>query len=461
MVLLIAVEENSLAWEEGITIALQCRDILREYQILDIEVEIREGRHELSAASAEFEAQIDPQMWHDAEGRATNEDALPLLSHLGYPIGYLEDRKGQGTVGLHLRLEGRQSETPIFYGLTCRHVVRHDRADKEAYTVSGKSRQGHIQANGTEYDNIRWKFEVSGGDLQKHVKSMQRPIDRWSDRYQFEESKQHLRPTDYGIRSLDKYKSLLAYHSGILDVLKELQERNSRSIGHLAYHPSYEISSDQPGYLTDWALIELDPEKFASNPENNVYVGDRAHDSRVTLRSINGFIKLRMEKQEAVERGPVEEELTIVAKRGATTGLTFGIKSEIEAVVRHPSRDGKSRYAWEMLIISMAEASKPFSSKGDSGSSIFDREGRVVGLVNASNTGLDGEWKPADLWKWRQQGLESLVPKRGKTGVEEAEKAPDDELRTRPRYADVTFASPIERVLEDIERFTGLKPQLV
>ncbi|KAI0441380.1 hypothetical protein F4803DRAFT_576529 [Xylaria telfairii] len=43
-ILLVAVEPASLQWEDGIKIALSCRDIIRKFEMFDIEVEIMEAR---------------------------------------------------------------------------------------------------------------------------------------------------------------------------------------------------------------------------------------------------------------------------------------------------------------------------------------------------------------------------------------------------------------------------------
>jgi len=82
-----------------------------------------------------------------------------------------------------------------------------------------------------------------------------------------------------------------------------------------------------------------------------------------------------------------------VAKRGNTSGLTYGTKSGIEAVVRHCFPDGNTACTWEMLIVERSETT-PFSDKGDSGSCVFDFYGHIVGLVVGSSDG-----KSEDTWR--------------------------------------------------------------
>ncbi|RWA04460.1 hypothetical protein EKO27_g10645 [Xylaria grammica] len=118
-ILLVAVDPASLEWEGAIRIALSCRDIIRKFGIFDLEVEIVEGGYTQHAASAQLEE------YFDHNHKPTSEMILPLLSHTGYPITYLEDRTRQGTVGLHVKLGADESTV---YGLTCRHVVCSNRA---------------------------------------------------------------------------------------------------------------------------------------------------------------------------------------------------------------------------------------------------------------------------------------------------------------------------------------------
>jgi hypothetical protein len=93
----------------------------------------------------------------------------------------------------------------------------------------------------------------------------------------------------------------------------------------------------------------------------------------------NGFLALHLQDDDEIEH----DSAFTVGKWGMKTGLMFGTKSNIEAVIRYPSKR-RDAYAWEMLIILHSEQ---FSPVGDSGSSVFDLEGRVVGLVTGSNSG--------------------------------------------------------------------------
>lgn len=48
------------------------------------------------------------------------------------------------------------------------------------------------------------------------------------------------------------------YHSDMLELIKTIDEPDNRQIGYLAYHSTLSISDQEPGWLKDCALIQLD-----------------------------------------------------------------------------------------------------------------------------------------------------------------------------------------------------------
>ncbi|KAI0973709.1 hypothetical protein F4678DRAFT_459198 [Xylaria arbuscula] len=445
-VLSIAVEEDSLQWEEGITIASACRRVLQRFLIPNVEVEIREGRFEHHAACEQLESQIDPDRWLDDD---TNGRALPLLSTSGYPIGYLDESVGQGTVGLHLRLS--QDHSPAaFYGLTCRHVVCKDRPNHDSYKISGDYRQYHVQGNHTGFDDCLTDLKEYQEKLESFIKPLLDAKTRWEEWYQYDESLKHKCPTEAQMAGLNRRQNQAAYNETIIRHSEILRPKEKRKIGHLAYHPSYEVSSLQPGYLKDWALVELDPTKFLKGPENKVFIGTRDVDFQT--KDENGFLDLFLGDEEAFAKG------VIVGKRGSATGLTFGRISGIEAVLRTPGLVGKDTSTFEMLIVP-EKGYKKFSERGDSGSPIFDCFGQIIGMLVGST-----DFRPEDTWRGvcEPGSSNSRILKRfpGSNKSPVADETSKDELAKFTEEMDVTFAAPIKWVLEDIQDFTGLQTRL-
>ncbi|RYO83609.1 hypothetical protein DL766_006462 [Monosporascus sp. MC13-8B] len=459
VVLLIAVDWDTLSWKDGITTALQCRSILRNFQIGDVEVEIMEGRYRHAAVSTELEALFDPE---DEVQENIHETMIPMLSSLGYPLGYLEDRRGQGTLGLYLKFK---DHTPI-YGLTCRHVVHGDRQAGDSYKFSGADRQQyHIQGTQATFQGWECELEAKLVQCKSLIERLEYKHNCWDSYLQYDETRQHLRPTDLERMQLDSVRVESAFTEKVLKCVSQLVQKDKRKVGHLAFHPALQVSARKPGYLKDWALVELDLAKYLGPPENKVFLGDRglaemkSHRFRpMVTKLVKGHLPLSgilpaedTQAQVFLSGMPPEEYrqgTMVVGKRGARTGLTFGVKNEIEAVIRSPGCGLDDQLTWEMLIIP-AEGYEKFSDGGDSGSSVFDLEGRVVGLV----TGSTHEPRFKDGKRKKHPGDD--------TSPDTAEEGDATELSTEVDRTDITFASPIQWVLDDIEDFTGMKPQIV
>ncbi|RYO83035.1 hypothetical protein DL764_009522 [Monosporascus ibericus] len=444
VILLIAVDEGTLSWKDGITAALHCQSILRDFQIGDVEVEILEGRCHRAAVSTKLEALFDPE---NPTQKNVHETMTPMLSSLGYPLGYLEDRKGQGTLGLYLKFE---DHAPI-YGLTCRHVVHGNRQAGDSYKFSGADRpQYHIQGTQATFQDWEYELETALAGSKSRTKLLEDAHKRWELFLQYDEKNEHKRPTDKQRKELDSGRLEIAFTDKVLKCISTLAEKDKRKVGHLAFHPAFQVSARKPGYLKDWALVELDLAKYLGPPENKVFLGSRGFaemESHVFRTMSSELVKGHLPLSGVLPEEDMQVPM-VVGKRGARTGLTFGVKNEIEAVIRSPGCGRDDQLTWEMPIVPTKGYEK-FSDGGDSGSSVFDSEGRVVGLV----TGSTHEPRFKDGKRKKHAGDD--------TSPDTAEEVDATALGTKVDGTDITFASPIQWVLDDIEDFTGMKPQIV
>ncbi|KAI0485359.1 hypothetical protein F4859DRAFT_470722 [Xylaria cf. heliscus] len=435
-ILLVAVKPGSLEWEDGIKIALDCRDVMRKFMIFDVEVEIMEGEYTQQAASTQLEALLSP------EYPTTTEMMLPLLSHPGYSIAYLEDRPGEGTVGLHIKLGADESTV---YGLTCRHVVCGGRAKHEWYKPSADDRQYHISGGQGRLGELQYQLDSCLRFKRLDLAWQQRKIEAWDNWYQYDNPKNILPPTEGDRLLRQTLQELIDYYTSVAQVLKDIEDRKERQIGHLAYYPGCSISARQPGYLRDWALVELDARKFTISPANTIFSPGSSSGREYCPRT------LQLDTENSVEA-------MAVSKIGQKTGLTHGRANGIEAVVRRPSKDGLAEYSCEMLIVPKEGASY-FSQAGDSGSAVFNNMGSVVAIVTASNKYDPTQWRgvpnkgsssPLHVRNLKDQGV----------APQDADKTSASEIFYVPEGTDVTFAAPIQWVLDDIEHFTGQTPRL-
>ncbi|KAI2463876.1 hypothetical protein F4781DRAFT_98528 [Annulohypoxylon bovei var. microspora] len=444
VILVIAVENDSLSWEDGIPIALECRELLRKHDIHDVEVEIREGRRHFFAASAELESLVNLKRDY---GSSPSYQVLPLLSLVGSPIAYLENRPGQGTLGLHVKLHGDEST----YGLTCRHVVSRGRPAKDCYKLLPTSEpQYHIQANATTFEDCQWIVEYCIRRDEEMVEDLGGKKRRWEEYYYLDESKSHLCPTAVELYLLEFHTERLACAKKWIDPLRRIEDKSARMIGQLMFHSSMEFSTHQKGYLKDWALIKLDEHKFTESPKNRVFVGSRSPDTPPRtgpLRNLPSLKNIAADKDGILTLTHTYKEdkrSMDVAKFGATTMLTYGLKTEIEAVVRKPGDLEGHQYAWQMVII---PSTGRFSDRGDSGSCVFNRFGQIMGLLSSSDNA--GVW-PEDGRRRYPGG--NISPSRADKSEGKQAEVPDG--------MDITFADPIQWVFDDIERFTSRKVEL-
>ncbi|KAI0396859.1 hypothetical protein F5Y17DRAFT_471735 [Xylariaceae sp. FL0594] len=406
IILLVAVEPGSLTWEEGLAIASNCRDVIRKYKIFDVEVEIMEGGYTHHAACPKLETLFDSAC------PETSYRILPLLRIQDIPLHTWKIGKGREQWDC---MSNWETMTTLSTALL---AVMLSAATANATTMSTILSDIIFQQNET-------------GCLAETLRTR---IEQWDKILQYDNPNNILPPTDMQRQRHAANEKKADHARSVLQVLKDIEERGDRKIGHLAYLPSFGISSRQKGYLTDWALVELDREKFANKPDNRVFLGfsNKKYRTERTLELPD-------------HNSPAECRPIVVVKRGATTGLTYGTLSGIDAVVRRPG-DGLvgEVYTWDLLIVPKMGTDR-FSHNGDSGAAIFDGADQVVGIVTAS-TGV-----PNDRASWRgNHNHGSSSPRR-----EAASKA----VKLPPK-TDITFAAPIDWVVDDIEVFTGKKLRL-
>jgi hypothetical protein len=176
--------------------------------------------------------------------------------------------------------------------------------------------------------------------------------------------------------------------------------------------------------LKDWALIELNLERYGNaEPTNEVFIH---HVDREVLYEWNtsNYIPFAIEAMktklslrlqgivpaEEIKKPTMLDEnsdpVLYVGKYGKTSGMTWGKGNEVMSVVRYHTET--QAYSIEWLIIGML---RKFSDKGDSGSTVFDLNGRIAGIMSG--------------------GLESQLG-----------------------GSDITYAAPIEWILDDICEYT-------
>jgi len=390
VVLWIGVIPGSLSGDDGVVVAFKCRETLRENDITDVEVEIRESVVTQSAG---------PKLLRSADTSDPTADFCePLTTTLGLPICAQSTPWAEGTGGLFIT-EGENTER--LFLVTARHVVFPPDEEKNELFECKNYSQPHYNV-----------IHFGDAAFNKYVESIQSKIRReefmvrhHEDRVEAVKGKDDLganRERKYSQAQLDKSKKALPKLNPFYqDVLTHWATPESRVLGHVALSPPINVGVDSGGYTEDWAVIQIDASKVdATNFDGNaIDIG--------TSFSLYDFIRMmspgpthsfeypfdRLLRFEGTIPDEEMRNLTaldennspclMVIKRGNATGLTVGRANDVFSYVRDYNDGGNTKTSKEWAILPFDSKSGAFSEKGDSGSVIVDGLGRVGGLLTS------------------------------------------------------------------------------
>ncbi|KAM0470378.1 hypothetical protein ACHAPX_009998 [Trichoderma viride] len=425
--LLVAVKPKSLPWSRGNTLALRCKAILEEHGFKDMHCEIRESDVILltGAPSAQSPPSATPSP-DDESGTLPSELQLSsglisvndnvtcranLSDCLGTTITTMDRSYLRGTKGYYVFVDREPDQGgPTIAMITCRHVAMDSKTEADGL-VEYRHEPSQPRREVVQMDQTTYKALLEDVDNNVEI---------------FEEQARQERLNN--ATDLVTVNEILAGRSSALSrTMKRYAAPSSRVFGHLLYASEFQLStsSDSAQWPRDWALFELHPSRHKTSLNslsNTVFVGVpkttfRAHMNRckkgwegipASTPKIDGCtFRLKKEVVPVSElfRPPheivrKEQNAILVAKYGATTGLTIGLGSTLRSVTRRtdilaplsqtPSSEApfKERVviSEEWCIVSAASANDrwaTFSDRGDSGSCIWDLDGRVAGLLTA------------------------------------------------------------------------------
>src|SRR5256885_11308335 len=164
----------------------------------------------------------------------------------------------------------KQSSGKRYFGLACLHCVLN--TDNEAYSDTNRSQPaltiiqpGHM-AFKEQDEQCELHFEV------------------WSSQGEHQESRAE------EIQALNDSK----------DILNRFRNPNHRAIGHVFSSPPRALHHSD-GWLRDWALVELDVEKFGEDLTNIVYIGEVPELLRAELAKYRPYIYFKMEGKRSLK----------------------------------------------------------------------------------------------------------------------------------------------------------------
>ncbi len=388
VILWIGVIPASLSGDDGIVVASKCRELLVEYNIADVDVEIRESVVTRSAG---------PKLFTSAYSFDSTVDVRdPLTTTLGLPICAQSTSWAEGTGGFFIT-EGGSTERLLL--VTARHVVfTPDKNDNKHFEYKNDSQHRY---NVTLFSDAA--FNKYLGSIQVEIEDkafMAQYQERRIRAFEGKDDPAANRARQSAQTGLDKVrKGMEKLKTFYQDVSTHWATSESRILGHVILSPPIRVGSSSENYTEDWAVIEIDASKVnASNFNGNaIDLGARIPVGEFTrmmcpknlhsfLYPLDRLLRLQGTIPDEEMRHPTaldqnDDPCLMVIKRGSTTGLTVGRANDICSYARIYYDDDKAETSKEWAILPFDSKSGAFSEKGDSGSVIVDGLGRIGGLL--------------------------------------------------------------------------------
>ncbi|RSL81788.1 hypothetical protein CDV31_016999 [Fusarium ambrosium] len=422
VVLMISVNPNAVLFKDGSAIVRRCKQLLDGVGLHGVECEIRESEVSNLLASSSAPPLL-PQLSHFTPARLTFRPDRDVSDRIRTCIASYDSLAVEGTKCLYLAVKREGQDRETIAVLTCRHVaVAMDHDEQKDCCLGTTTSKKLVQVGKTTFS--------------KHFAMLQNMVQYYNDRISATEARRDilLSTPEESEASLRKLHNDRAPYQASLDRLRLMEEPSSRVFGHLLYARSYGIreGSGKDGWLSDWALFELHQEKFKqplSSLTNQILMdslpsettdlayamqpdADREMFEKGVELSLSGIIA-ETSMVNPPDMGLCHESGLVVAKLGGKSNLTLGCSNEVNSVTRRPFGDRKISEEW--CIVSIDGEGK-FSKPGDSGACVFDLNGRIGGMITSGN---------------------------GKDSAQ-----------------DITYATPMERLLRDIEA-SGFKVRVL
>ena len=405
VILWIGVIPNSLSGDNGVVVASKCRELLVEFNIADVDVEIRESVVTRSAGPRLLD--LDPYCYYDP----TLGVREPLKSTLGLPICAQSTPLAEGTGGFFIT-EGGNAERLLL--VTARHVIfTPDNNNKHFERKDdGQGRYNVMLFGDVAFNKYLESIKDKIRSAAFHIEFYERCIREVEGRDDLEANKR--RQELQGVqRKLERAREAREEHNTFYeDVLTRWVTPESRLLGHVVLSPSIDLGGSSEGYTEDWAIIEIDASKVdASNFDGNAIdligtdIGQFSRMMNPNPRNAHPF-KYPVERLLRLKGIIPDEEMRcptsfdqndnpclLVIKRGNTTGLTVGRANDMCSYAHNYYDDGKAKTSKEWAILPFDSKAGVFSAMGDSGSVIVDGLGRIGGIL----TGGAGETDSLDI----------------------------------------------------------------
>jgi len=388
-----------LCYDVGIDIALQCKRLLLDCHIEDVDIELRES---------DIIQTVGPPLLKPTD--IIDPTAIlrePFTTTLGITI-CAQHTRAEGTAGFFLAVPGVNK----LFLVTARHVL-FPWSDNKPFECTDESQARHnvlvLSESSFQWHLISIKKEIDEQDIivavqERRIEGVVGQEDAVSRAIR-EDAELEVKKAKARVEALSDFHRKLSAHWAT---------DKSRILGHVIYSPPIVAGAgiDQQNYTQDIAVIEIDAKKINLNkfPGNFIDLGSKYTSVELTHmmqpnpgnpRNFtfpgNRLLKLwgTIPKEEMREPKMLDhngEACITVLKRGRSTNLTVGRATTCVSYTRKYIGENIT-VSKECVVIPLDNKSGVFSTKGDSGSVVVDGLGRIAGIV----TGGSGATETSDM----------------------------------------------------------------
>ncbi|KAH8922374.1 hypothetical protein BT69DRAFT_244949 [Atractiella rhizophila] len=392
-----------IATHPGSTTPEQCRDIspavlkvLEDHGVNGVVLEWYEASVKQLAGLMSVVDETDP----------TYSVRRALTAALGLPIAPKEKEvqgKGrqkpdvQGSLGFyfHVNRDNKGQPSTEVMGVTCKHVLDSDSSTDYLYTGQGAPVRPIRVCGARRFDRVLT-------DSNKLVRDYHDEITRLTTEVERLKGEPADKRNERALRRKQEQADKLSEDTGIVeawlrDVTTNFSAMDDRNIGHVHWAPK--ISIDEHNHYTrDIGTFRLNDAKFKDAFQGNlVDLGSKWNPSELNamfwpnpvcrsgakfasnrVHRISGFVDPKaMDNPNDIDENMVP--VYIVGKDGNTTDFTIGRYAGLEAYIR----DKFGKQSREACIYNFDRIIGSFASKGDSGSLVWTREGRMLGMLHS------------------------------------------------------------------------------
>ena len=394
-----------LSYDVAIGVALKCKNLLEQYGITDIDVEL----HESDVVQSRIIQSVGPRLLEPTDDiDPTVALREPFTTTLGLTICAELMFCAEGTGGFFLEADDGNGKMSLFLVTVRRALFPQSNNNFFECGSEGRSRYNVLLMSENSFQNHLFSIENEIDELTYILDYQEKRVDNVRGRKDVTAIAIHEDAQGLAKKAETKIQALTEFK---LELSSCWSTNSSRTLGHVIFSPPIVAGAgaEQQQYTQDIAVVAVDASKIEPstfvgnvidlgtkyspgaltrmmhpNPENSHnfdFPGDRLLKLRGTITE-DEIRKPKMYDQNG-------DPCVLVLKHGRTTGLTVGRTTTFVSYTRKYASHNDTAVSKELTIIPFCRSSGPFSAQGDSGSVVVDGAGRVAGILTCGGGATD------------------------------------------------------------------------